>query len=299
VNRLLVALVLALALAACGDDDASPSPTHEPSPSATVPPTATAAPTATPAPTPTATYWLIGEVGFPVDPNLPLGVVEGAAGSRTLAFDGDGPTAYDYALNDQPSDDADAANRSGWNCRTHFEYEGIAAVDFYVPIGTPIYSTTGGTATLYAISTGNDFDRYGVDREPYIGNPDRANAPVSPFPGPSGGLGVYVEAEGDGFLTTYGHLDLELTAQIVGANAYLAGFSADSDWKALFSEVPQPRVPTAIASWPLRRGDVIGYSGDAGYSEAPHLHYTIQRPGGPLLCPTQESGFEDGGWLFR
>jgi hypothetical protein len=297
VIRILLALLLALAVAACGDDDASPTstPTHKATPSAT----ATAAATATPAPAPTATYWLIGEVGFPVDPDMPLGVVEGAAGSRTLVFDGDGPTAYDYALNDQPSAGADAANRSGWNCRTHFEYEGLAAVDFYIPAGTRIYSTAGGTATLYAISVLNDFDRYGVDREPYIGNPDRANAPVSPFPGPSGGLGVYVEVEGDSFLTTYGHLDLPQTAEIVRPAAFLADFSAESDWDALFSEVPQPRLPTAIASWPLRRGDVLGYSGDAGYSEAPHLHYTIQRPGGPLLCPTQESGFEDGGWLFR
>jgi hypothetical protein len=45
---------------------------------------------------------------------------------------------------------------------------------------------------------------------------------------------------------------------------------------------------------------VIGYTGDAGYSEAPHLHYVItERASGRSLCPTEESGFDDGGWLTR
>jgi hypothetical protein len=56
---------------------------------------------------------------------------------------------------------------------------------------------------------------------------------------------------------------------------------------------------TAVARWPVRRGEVIGYSGDSGYSEGPHLHYTVRRTDGELLCPTTEDGFGDGGWLFR
>lgn len=298
--RLLIALVLALAVASCGDDDgASPTLTASPPPSATSTPSPTAAVTDSPAPTPTATYWLIGDVGFPVDPNMTLGVVEGEVGSRELVFDGDGPTAYDYALNDQPSDDPERANRSGWNCRTHFEYEGIAAEDFYIPVGTPVYATTAGTATLYAVSVRNDFDRYEVDREPYLGNPDREDAPYSPFPGPSSGLGVYVVVEGDELVTEYAHLDLALTAEIVPGDAFLGSLSAESDWDAIFGDLQPGNPATHVASWPVRRGDVVGYSGDAGYSEGAHLHYTVRRPGGAYLCPTDEAGFEDGGWLFR
>ncbi|HEY5638541.1 MAG TPA: M23 family metallopeptidase [Dehalococcoidia bacterium] len=297
IRPIFLLATLVLALAACGDDtepSASPIPTVSATPSAAE----SATTTSTPAPSPT--YWLIGEVGFPIDPQTVLGAVNGEIGARTVSFDGDGPTAYDYALNDQLSDDPDAANRAGWNCRTHVEYEGIAAVDFYIPIGTPVYSTTTGTATLYARSVRNDFDRYDIDREPYLGNPDRANAPYNPFPGPSAGLGVYVVVEGDGFVTEYGHLDLTLTAEIVPPDVFFGSLSAESDWEALFGDLLRlPATPFEIAHWEVRRGDIVGFSGDAGYSEAPHLHYTIRREGGPLLCPTDEPGFADGAWLFR
>lgn len=290
---IVLAAVLALALFACGGDTA-PGPSPSPSPAATPSATQTATPAITPTPSPT-----IQGLRFPIDPQTVLGEVIGEIGSRTVSFDADGPTAYDYALNDQPSDDPDAANRSGWNCRTHVEYEGIAAVDFYLSAGTTVHSTTAGTATLYAVSVQNDFDRYGVAREPYLGDPDRASAPVNPFPGVSAGLGLYVVVEGEGFVTEYGHLDLSLSAEIVPANGFFEGFTADSDWDALFADVPVPRVPTPVAEWSVRQGNVVGYSGDAGYSEAPHLHYTIRRQGGQLLCPTNEPGFRDGGWLFR
>ena len=60
------------------------------------------------------------------------------------------------------------------------------------------------------------------------------------------------------------------------------------------------RASTAIARWPVRQGDLIGYSGDSGYSEAPHLHYTVRRSGSStLLCPTAEPGFTDSGWAAR
>ena len=239
---IVLATALALALVACGGDTApgpSPSPSLAATPSATQ--TATPAGTATPSPT-------IRLLRFPIDPQTVLGEVIGEIGSRTVSFGADGPTANDYALNDQTSDDPGVANRSGWNCRTHFEYEGIAAVDFYLPAGTPILSTISGTARLYAVSTQNDFGRYGVNREPYLGDPDRARAPLNPFPGATAGLGVYVVVEGEGFVTEYGHLNLPRSAEIVPASGFFEGFTADSDWAALFGDVPLPRPRTSPPS---------------------------------------------------
>lgn len=314
-RRILIAALLLIAtITACGrDDDAWPSPSGttsatvtrsaSPTPSRSAAPSSTgtlgptAGPTDTPAPTDRPPY--PEPVGFPIDPQTRLGIVTGSVGSRTLVFDGGGPSAIDYATNDQPSDDGDRANLSGWNCRVHYEYESAPAVDFYIPEGTTILATMDGTATLYIVSWRNDFDRYGVSREPYIGNPDRSRAPITPFPAQSGGMGVYVVVRNDSFVTEYGHLNIDLTIPTVPADAYVDGYRPVSDYHGLFSEVPQPRIPTAIAEWPVRAGDVLGMSGDTGYSEGPHVHYTVSRTAGGYLCPTSESVFSDGGWLTR
>ena len=211
-----------------------------------------------------------------------------------------GLTAEAYSRDLQPSANADAANGMGWDCRVHVEYEGQPAVDWYIPVGTPVRSTLDGRATMYLVSLPNAFDYYDVNREPYIGNPDRDRAPLSPFPGPGGGKGVFIEVTNDAFATEYGHLNLEMTLPVVPEGAYLDGFSQAYDYATAFGTMRAFNDYTAIASWDVRAGDVIGYSGDSGYSEAPHLHYTVQRAGtSNLLCPTTEAGFEDEGWLFR
>jgi murein DD-endopeptidase MepM/ murein hydrolase activator NlpD len=301
IRALTAILAVVLLLTACGDDDDSPGATLTASPSSA--PTTGAAVSPTPAPTngpaPTEPQRHPEPIGFPLGQNTKLGVVTGEVGSRRLIFPDDGPSAFLYARDSQAGADADAANASGWNCRTHVEYEGIAAVDFYAPDGTPVLSTMDGTVTIYAISVRNDFDRYGVDREPYLGNPDRSRAPVTPFPGPSSGLGVYAEVVNEGFVLEYGHLDLRLTANMAPAEAFLEGYSPESEWETLFAEVPEPGAPTAIAQWPVTAGTTIGATGDAGYSEGPHLHYTVRRTNGERLCPTNEAGFADGAWLFR
>jgi hypothetical protein len=305
--RILIVFVASLLLltAACsGDDDtSSTTPTTSPTATSTLKPTPTASPTgtfvptATPAPTERPPEPV--PTGFPIDPNTRLGVVTGAVGSRRLVFDGNGPTAYGYAHDDQPSGDLERANRSGWNCDTHYEYEGAPAEDFYIPDGTPIIATMDGTATLNIISTENDFDRYGVSREPYIGNPDRGRAPYSPFPGPSAGLGVYVHLENTDYVTEYGHMDVDKTVAVVLESAFVGGYSRTSSYRTVFGGVPEPRLITTVAQWYVHKGDVIGMSGDAGYSEGPHLHYTVAHLGGPPRCPTNEAGYTDGGWLFR
>jgi murein DD-endopeptidase MepM/ murein hydrolase activator NlpD len=236
--------------------------------------------------------------GFPIDPATPLGLVTGSVGSRVIEW-GAGPGAYEYSLNDQPSGDPDWANRAGWNCRVHVEYEASPAVDWYIPAGTPLIATMDGTATLGIVTTANAFDHYGVSREPYLGNPDRARAPLSAFPGPGGGRGVFVTISNAEYTADYAHLDITATLAVVPGGAYVAGFSERSEYTTLFSPMRDFRESTVIAQWEVRRGDVIGYSGDSGYSEAPHLHYTVRHAGGPLLCPTPEADFQDGGWLFR
>jgi murein DD-endopeptidase MepM/ murein hydrolase activator NlpD len=232
---------------------------------------------------------------MPIAPGTLLGAVTGQLGSRSIAW-GAGPEALPYSRDGQPSGDADRANRSGWNCRVHQEYEGQPAVDWYIPPDTPVVSTIDGVATLYVITTSNAFEYYGVSREPYLGNPDRPRAPVSPFGGPGGGKGVFVRVVGTAFETEYAHFDLAQTMSAIPASAFVDGYSLTSDYSA-FSPMRDFRDATVIAEWPVQRGDTVGLSGDSGYSEGPHLHYTIRRVGGPLLCPTSEAGYADGGWL--
>jgi murein DD-endopeptidase MepM/ murein hydrolase activator NlpD len=213
---------------------------------------------------------------------------------------GAGPEAEAFTRDDQPSGDPERAGRSGWNCRVHVEYEGQPAVDWYVPVGTAVFATMDGTATLRVVTVTNAFDRYGVDREPYLGDPDPARAVLAPFPGPGGGKGVFVRVENAAFATEYAHLDLPQTVRVLPIAAFLSGYDPDSDYTALFAPVRDFRTSTLIAQWTVKRGDLMGLSGDSGYGEALHLHYTVRRAGDPsLLCPTTEAVFEDGGWLVR
>ena len=292
----------------CGDSKAPPAtPTASvistiPTPTATPTLAPTSAPTSAASPTPAATPTTerLEPRGFPLDTATRTGLVAGTVGSRVIRW-GEGPSALTYSRDDQPASDAERANRCGWNARTHFEYEGLPAVDWYVPPGTPVVATMDGTATLLVNTVSNPFDVYGVSREPYIGNPDRSRAPVSPFLGPGGGQGVFVRIENSRFRTDSAHLEIGASVKLVPRGAYFADYSPSFDFSRAFSELRDFRTATLIASWEVRAGDVIGFTGDSGYSEAPHLHYAI-RPAGEMnaLCPTAEPGFGGAsGWLFR
>ncbi|MEX2225556.1 MAG: M23 family metallopeptidase [Dehalococcoidia bacterium] len=229
---------------------------------------------------------------------MPADRVTGAVGSRVIEV-GAGPPIRDVSVQ-QASDDPDLANASGWNCRVHVEYEATPAVDWYVPSGTAVYATMDGDAVLIANTVANGFDYHAVDREPYIGNPDRTRAPLDPFPGPGGGMGIYVAVAGEEFRTDYGHLQIDPTLAAIPDEAFVAPYGRSFDYASAFSTPAPLAFGVQVARWPVRKGDVIGYTGDSGYSEAPHLHYVItRRPTGERLCPTGEAGFDDGGWLMR
>lgn len=220
-------------------------------------------------------------------------------GSRVIRWS-EGPAALEYSRDDQPSNDPDRANRCGWNARVHVEYEGQPAVDWYVPVGTPVVATMDGMATLLINTVSNPFDVYGVEREAFLGNPDRTRAKPGMFPGPGGGQGVFVRIENELYRTDLAHFDIAGTVPLVPDAAWLEGYSAATDFVTEFVVLRDFRIATAVARWQVRAGEAIGVTGDAGYSEAPHLHYAI-RPAGTAnaLCPTTEAGFEGGGWLFR
>jgi murein DD-endopeptidase MepM/ murein hydrolase activator NlpD len=292
-----LASIVVITAYACDGSDAVPSrtaPPSAPSPDATIDSASPTLASATPAPSP-APASADEPIGWPLDPEQPTDAVAGEPGARFFDL-GAGPSVREASTNFQtlPDDVPDLANMFGWNCRTHVEYEATPAVDWYVPAGTPVYATMDGDATLYINTHANAFDYYGVDREPYIGNPDRARAPVVPFPGPGGGMGVYVSVTGEAFRTDYGHLSLDPTLAAVPPQFFVGDFDYQTEFAA-------PRtLDVSVATWRVRRGDLIGYTGDAGYSEAPHLHYELIRlTDGAQLCPTSESGFVDGGWLER
>lgn len=297
-----------LLLFGCGDrrapaDPTTPSPTASPgTPPPSASPTEAIPATPTPSPAPTATPVpprRLEPAGFPIDSATRVGLVTGPTGSREVRW-GEGPAAFDYSREDQPSADPARANAGGWNARVHVEYEGQPAVDWYLPAGTPVVATMDGTATLFINTVANPFDVYAVSREPYIGNPDRARAPVSPFPGPGGGQGVFVRIVNSEFRVDAAHLDLVPTLGVVPAAAFLAPYTRSFDYASAFAVLRDFRVATAVATWSVTRGDVVGFTGDTGYSEAPHLHYAIRRAGSAnALCPTLEPGFNDAGWLFR
>ena len=286
-----------------GGNDASPGALALPTNTST-PPSTTGKPLATadtmPQSLPAATTRASDEpVGFPMHPGTRLGLVVADVGQRHIDWHA-GPSLDGYVRDDQNLADPNRANASGWGCRVHTEYEGQPAFDAYVPPGTPVNATLDGTASLFVITTANAFDVYGIDREPFIGNPDRSRAPVAPFPGPGGGKGVFVSVENERYRVEYGHLDLAATIRAMPADALLVSINPSSNELSGFATLRDSRDATILARWAVRRGDMVGFSGDSGFSEAPHLHYAITRLSDTAtLCPTGEAGFADGGWLLR
>lgn len=238
-------------------------------------------------------------MGLPLPADAVTGVVGLENGVRVLHW-GEGATVLEVTRDQHPAVDPWLANSSGWNCQLHVEYEGAPAVDWYVPVGTPVYATMDGEATLLVNTLANAFDWYGVPREPYLGDPDRARAPISAFPGPGGGQGVFVRLRNEQYSVDFGHLEVGPTVDMIPVEAFVGGYGREYPYAETFAAPRDFRTADVVAAWQVRRGDLFGYTGDMGYSEAPHLHYAITRlADGARLCPTAEAGFADGGWVLR
>jgi len=264
---------------------------------ATITPTS---PLASPTPSPTPSAPLDLPVGFPLDQSLrPMRVTETAQGRELVAPAGDGPTVVAVARDYQPRSQNDLeANRYGWNCRLHNTYEGAPAVDWYLPSRTPVLATMRGQAELFVITTVNSFAYYGVDARLYLGLPS-PSLPLYPFAGPSGGMGVFVSVLNGDLRAEYGHLDLAGTLALVPDSGFLAPYSRAFAYDPRFDRPLQPDQGTVVARWTVQKGGVVGFVGNTGYSDVPHLHYQIvTRDRRTKFCPTEEP-FPLAGWLFR
>lgn len=273
-----------------GEPAEKPAPTTEVRTPAPPPPT----PTRDPGPNPDL------PVGLPLDPSIrPMRVVETAQGKTVVPAAPNGPTVEEVARHvHSRSQNDEESNRYGWNCRVHNRYEGAPAVDWYLPHGTPVIATMRGKAELYVITTVNAFEYYGVDPRITLGLPS-PSMPVFPLPGPGGGMGVFVSILNGELRAEYGHLDLKKTLTLVPDSAFVPPYSRSFDYDSRFGRPIGHDQITLVASWPVERGDVVGYVGNTGYSDVDHLHYqVVTRDRTIKFCPTFE-GFPNAGWLFQ
>jgi hypothetical protein len=253
----------------------------------------------TPIASPGPDHSLDEPIGFPVDPNLrPMQVIVTPQGKQIAPAAPDGPTVLQVARDIQVRRENDeAANRYGWNCRLHTYYEGAPAVDWYLPEGTPLIATMRGQAELYFITTVNAFEYYGVDKSITLGLPS-PNMPRFPLPGPGGGMGIFVSILNGDLRAEYGHLELRQTVNLVPPNAWMAPYSRSYDFPARFGRPVDHTNITLVARWDVQRGNVVGFVGNTGYSDVPHIHYqVVTRDRGTKYCPTSEDG-GTAGWLF-
>ena len=145
------------------------------------------------------------------------------------------------------------------------------AAKFSVPFDFPLY-LSGNFAELRSnhFHAGLDFKTQGVEGKPIMVVADGyiARAKVQ-----AGGYGraLYVMHD-NGYMTVYGHLQKfpKAVAQAVRERQYADEcFAVDIDF--------------APGELPVKRGDVLAYAGNSGYSFGPHLHFEVRSADGEEL----------------
>ena len=145
------------------------------------------------------------------------------------------------------------------------------AATFSVPFDFPLY-LSGNFAELRSnhFHAGLDFKTQGVEGKPIMVVADGyiARAKVQ-----AGGYGraLYVMHD-NGYMTVYGHLQKfpKAVAQAVRERQYADEcFAVDIEF--------------APGELPVKRGDVLAYAGNSGYSFGPHLHFEVRSADGEQL----------------
>ncbi len=70
----------------------------------------------------------------------------------------------------------------------------------------------------------------------------------------------------------------------------MGGYGREYPYAETFASPRDFRTADVVAAWQVRRGDLLGYTGDAGYSEAPHLHYLDHAAGGRCAAVSYDRG---------
>ncbi|UCH09814.1 MAG: M23 family metallopeptidase, partial [Fidelibacterota bacterium] len=122
----------------------------------------------------------------------------------------------------------------------------------------------------------------------------------------NGGSGYPVVAVEDGFIdrvlvSTQGYgkaIYLRLKDKRVAVYAHLQKFTPHLDQRVRVLQEQRGHYALDLrfqrTDYPIRRGDIIGYTGDTGTISGPHLHFEIRDPGNYPLNPlTHGVAFED------
>lgn len=141
----------------------------------------------------------------------------------------------------------------------------FAQTDYRSPMDIPlILSANFGELRSNHFHTGIDIKTEGVINKPVYSIADGYISRISVSPG-GYGLAVYVEHSKTGHTTVYGHLN-KLTPDV-------ARYVKEQQYEQESFRVNLHLTPE---QFPVKKGDLIAYSGNSGSSGGPHVHFEIR-----------------------